>query len=346
MSDNIENPELETPDLEAAEAAEGADSLEASADEVVEAADGVTADDVSEAIETAEEIAAKAAAEGDAATKAKAEKTLKRLYKLKVDGKEIEEEIDLGDDEYIKKQLQLAKVSQKRMQEKAEIEKQNQRYVNSVSEWFQLLSENPMAALSDPAVKQLGIDPKIVADMILEQEFNEAAKTPEQKEKETLQKQLEEKTKKLEEIQQAKEQAERESLRNRIAGQIETEISEAMDHGGLPQSEFVVSKMAQMMETAAKMGIKITAKEIAPIVKSDYDNYVKNQINKLSDEELLKLVGEDRFERARKARIAKSKAAAPKASPKALDVAATPKKQAEEKISYADFFKNLGTGGL
>jgi hypothetical protein len=341
-NDNNFNPEtLDLPEGDL----EGQEGLESSDEGSLELADGVTDQDVSEAIDKAEQIAKDAAQSGDKDTAEKAKATLKRLYKIKVDGREIEEEIDLGDDEYIKKQLQLAKVSQKRMQEKAEIEKQQQRYVDSVSKWFQLLSEDPMAALSDPAVKELGIDPKMVADMILEKELQEAAKTPEQKEQERLRAELEEKTRKLEEIQRAKEHAEMEAMRNRIAGQIEQEITSAMDEGGLPQSEFVVAKMAQMIETATRLGIKVTAKEIAPIVKADYDNYIKNQVTKLSDEELFKLVGEERFERARKARIAKAKAApTPKASPKAPDVAQAPKKEGQEKIPMKDFFNSLGTG--
>jgi len=61
---------------------------------------------------------------------------LKKKLKLKVDGQEIEEEVDLGDDEYLKRELQKSKAFDKRVKEHAA-------YKSQVDQLLQMLQNDP-----------------------------------------------------------------------------------------------------------------------------------------------------------------------------------------------------------
>ena len=70
----------------------------------------------------------------------KQEARIKKL-KLKVDGQELEEELNLDDDEALIRQLQMAKMGQKRAKEKADLEKQ-------LGMFFNELQKNPLGVLA------------------------------------------------------------------------------------------------------------------------------------------------------------------------------------------------------
>src|ERR1041385_1180397 len=103
-----------------------------------------------------------------------------KKFKLKVDGKDLDEEVNLDDEEYLTKQLQLAKAAQKRMGEYATLEKQ-------VKSFIEELRRDPKKVLSDPNV---GIDVKKLAASVIEEEIANSKKSPEQLEKEKLEAKL------------------------------------------------------------------------------------------------------------------------------------------------------------
>ena len=103
---------------------------------------------------------------------------------LKFNGKEYEEklpfEIDEDQSDWMRKQLQLAKMSQTKSQEVASLEKE-------VVAFLQELKTNPRKALANPMI---GIDIKQLAADILEEEIENSRKSPEQLEREKLQNEL------------------------------------------------------------------------------------------------------------------------------------------------------------
>src|ERR1700693_3331553 len=105
------------------------------------------------------------------------EKRLKKL-KLKVDGQEIEETLDWDDEERLIRELQMSKMGQKRAQQHADLEKQ-------VRSFFQDFGKDPFNAMS-----QLGMNPEQVIDQYIKQQMEQAKKSPEQLEREKLEKEL------------------------------------------------------------------------------------------------------------------------------------------------------------
>ena len=110
---------------------------------------------------------------GDSEEVKEAKAELRRKFKIKVDGEELEEEIDLSDEEAIIRKLQLAAVAQKRMQEKALYEKKYGQLDKDIRSFFEILKNNPREILEDP---NLNIDLKQLAEQILNEEIEEAQK--------------------------------------------------------------------------------------------------------------------------------------------------------------------------
>lgn len=275
----------------------------------------------------------KAAEPAPAAKAAEAKKieNLKKKYNLTVNGKAEDLELDLGNDEEVKNYLQKARASDQKFKEAADVRK-------AAMEFIEQLRKNPRRVLSDP---NIGIDIRKFAEEILSDEIKEMEKTPEQREKDKLMKELEEfkaKAKKSEEDAKTAAQQKLELEQERV---LESDISAALDIGGLPKTPRTVKAMAEYMMIALEQGIDLSAKDIAPIVKSTNLKEFKEIVDSLSDDQLESFLGKDVIGRLRKKSLSK----APRSVPSANAVKPTgqsPKQSSEpkkdEKITYRKFF--------
>lgn len=101
----------------------------------------------------------------------------KKKFNLKVDGKDEQLELDLANEEELKKHLQMSRAAQKRMQQFSEYEK-------GVKGLFETLKNDPLKVLSDP---RLGIPDAVrkkLAESIINNEIEEMQKSPEQRKRE------------------------------------------------------------------------------------------------------------------------------------------------------------------
>ncbi len=229
-------------------------------------------------------------------------KRLKSL-KIKVDGKEFDEELPFEFDdnpetvEYLRKNLQLSKVSQKRMSEKATLE-------NEVKRFVEQLRKDPESVLSDPA---LGLDLKKLAAKIIEKEIEDSKKSPEQLEKEKLQtrlKQLEDEREKEKEEYKTREIA---RLQEQEYERYDMLMTKALEKTDLPKSPYIVKKIADYMLMGLKDGIDITPEDVLPLVRDEMQNDLKEMFAVMPDEVVESIVGKDVFNRIRKKNLAKAK---------------------------------------
>jgi hypothetical protein len=272
---------------------------------------------------------------------------------LKIDGEEFDEELpfEIREDqaEWFKEQLQLAKVAQRRMQESAEARKSNESMQTEFRDFLLALKENPREILSDP---NIGIDLKNMAEQIIAQEMEEAAKPEEVKAQEALER-------KIKELEDAKKKAEDEAaeainktklteLKNeedRIANQMQHEIVEAMKSNDLPDDPEVLSLVAKNMKVALKYGVQLSVKEIVPLVKKELYDQAKKQLAALTDNELADFIGSDRLNTIRKSMIKNLRKSVPSTSQikdqgKKADKNVFDKKN-KGTISQKEYFKNL-----
>lgn len=289
-------------------------------------------DEVAEEAELAD-LEAQAAAAPTKAEKKAIEKQLKK-FKLKIDGKDEDFEIDLNNEEELKKHLQMSKASAKRMSESAELRK-------SAEQFIEMLRTNPRKVLSDP---NIGVDMKKMVQEYLDEEIERSSKSPEQLEKEKLQAELEtlrEKYKKDEEDRKSNEfkrlQAEQEE-------KIQTNIEAALNSGNLPKSPYTVKKMAEMMMLALENNIDLEPKDLVPLLKKQMNSDIKDLFSASSDDVLEELVGKDNISRLRKRTIAKVKQTQVAQTASSVKPTGTTSKNQEEnkspKISMRDFLRN------
>ena len=257
-----------------------------------------------------------------------------RSLRLKVDGREIEEDLpfEIPDDpeavEYMKRQLQMARMGTKRAQEYAQLEKE-------IRDLILEGTKNPRKLL-----QELNIDERELARQIIEQEIENAQKSPEQLEKERIEAELKSLKEEREREKQEFEQKEFERLQEQAYERYDQQMTDALERSNLPKEPYVVKKIADYMLVALQEGYDVSADDVIPLVKQELEKDIQTLINAMPDEALEQFLGKQRLANFRKKNLAKAKEAVAVSSAKAVrDTGGkTAVKEPEKKISFKDFF--------
>lgn len=230
-------------------------------------------------------------------SQAEAAKLIKK-FELKVRGKTVEREIDLGDEEAVKNILQLAEVSKLSMQERAELEKR----------FEQIL----LSGKGDPGrfmKEAFGIDPDDWAAAHIERKIEHLKKSPEMLEKERIQAELQAAREESKKLKEEKENAEMSKLQQEALTSLQSEISGAIKtHTKLPDTRFVQKKMADAILWAENNGFPgATADDVAPLVEQEMRDELNALYDLMPEDVLENYVGRKNIERLRKSKIAKAK---------------------------------------
>lgn len=261
-------------------------------------------------------------------------KKLIKEYDLKINGKSKRISVDLGDDDFMKNQLQLAEVSRLKMQEASNLKKLYEKEVGR-------LKSNPWEVL-----QELGMDPDELAELRIQARIEEMKKSPDQIERERIQKEL---TAAREEARQLKEERETENfekMKQQAAVQIESEIESALDaYKSLPKSRHIVKRIADSLLWAMDQGFEnVTAEDVMPMVEKEWKEEMNRLMDDSSEDILEQMIGQRNLERMRAKRLAGMNQA-PKSATSIKSTSASIQKQPEkpaEKIKQRDFFKALG----
>ena len=276
--------------------------------------------------------------EKSAKPQTKAEKkaeAAKKKYKLKVDGKDEDVEFDPSNEEEVIKQLQLAKVSHKRMQESAEMRK-------GIQELLDTLRTDPLKVLTDPRLQISEETRKKLAEAMINNELEEMAKTPEQREKERLQKEYERLKKQVEDEQKSRQELEFKMAQEKAAVELDQEMTEAIEASGLPKNARTVRYMAEALMFCLENNIDLTAKDLVPYVKKQTLAEFKEIIGSLPDDEFEGWVGKDRLSSLRKRSIAKAKVPQDPTAIKPTGAEVKKEEPEAKKIPMKSFFGALG----
>lgn len=235
---------------------------------------------------------------GKEASKKPEVKPSKKKYTPKVNGRQLEIELDPNNDEEMLKYLQKAMAADEKFQEAAQLRKNVEALVNE-------LRTNPKAILMHP---ELGIDVKRLATEILNEEIEEMQKTPEQRELEKLKKELEAKTKREQQLEEEKRLAEMERLQEQAFKQFDDEITEALSKSALPKSPYVVKRIADTLIEAVNLGYAdTTVKDIMPIIEQQISGEIQKMFETMPEEMMEQLIGKQNLSRMRKSRLSKMK---------------------------------------
>ncbi len=254
-------------------------------------------DDVSEGVE--------ASAEGnpsDNKEQKKQEAEIKKAlksYELKVNGKSKKIDIDMDNDDEVKKYLQKALASDEKFQEASTYKKQAEQLV-------EMLQKNPLSILKNPA---LGLDIRKLAEQVLLEDLEEQQKSPEQKKMEEYEKKLkayeEEKTR----IEEERKRMQLEEATKRQYEEVETSMISALEKADLPAEPFFVRRVADIWASAVESGWEdAKLEDIMPYVENRLRNDFQSVIKKNADpDKLEKLIGKDVLDGYRKSKVSKMK---------------------------------------
>lgn len=259
-------------------------------------------------------------------------KKIKKL-KLKFNGKEIEEdlpfEIEEAHADWLVKQRQKAMLADHKANEYSQLERE-------IGAFIQELRKNPKKALSNPAI---GLDIKQFAAEILQEEIEQAQKTPEQIKEETLQRELEELKAERAREKEEMQARELERLTEREYERYDNLMSSAIESSDLPKSPYVVKKMTEYLMMGIENGIDVEPKDVIPLIREEIQNDIQEMFQVMPAEVIEQILGKSNIEKLRKKRVATAKAPVPvKASVK--DVGAQKKEEIKEekKQTLRDFF--------
>lgn len=257
---------------------------------------------------------------GAAPGETKAE-TIARMYKVKVDGNEVE-----VDEDELKRGYSHAKAADKKMQDAAMSRKEAEQVLR-------IFKDNPKEAF-----KLLGKDARAFAEQVIQEELSESMLTPEQKELRDYKKQLEsyQQNEKTAKEQYDKEQQDAEM--SRYTEQIQAQIVSTLDTAGLPKTERTVGRIAYYMQAALQAGYEnVTPNDVIDYVKNDYIADFKSFMGSMTEDQIEMFLGADVMRKAAKATV---KTAMPlKSVDKAVNANIIKKEPLKKAISPREYFQ-------
>lgn len=233
------------------------------------------------------------------AAKVQAEKKAAQLkkYKYKVDGKEIEEEIDLSDDETIAKRLRGSRAVEENLMKSKETTKKAMEIVKQ----FESDPASILKRLPPDKARQIAEElllGHIKSDMMSPQEKAELErKTKEEKERQAEREELESYRKKAREEQEYK-----------LAQEFQETIKDALGKTKLPVTPGLIKKMAAKLKKSISLDLDLTAADLAAEVEKDERAFAKANISEMTAEQFIAIYGDDIANKIRKHDIEKLKA--------------------------------------
>lgn len=276
------------------------------------------------------------AASADATPEEKKEavQELKKRMKFKVNGKDVEREIDFNDEKSLQELLQKGFAADERFQSASSLEKK-------MREFAALLQQDPIEALI-----AAGHDPDKLTESYMKKRVDELAKSPEQLQLEKLQKEIEKERKLRETLENEKLTAEQAKVEAEYSRQLDEEISTALTKSELPKSPYVIKRIAENLMIAIEQGNEdVSVHDVLPVVEKQIREELQGMFEAMPEDVIEKVLGSSVADRLRKRRISKMKAAPEGASTvKATGQSEINKTKAKEaapqKIKAKDFFKN------
>lgn len=285
-----------------------------------------------------EELTA-AATDPDAskAEKQAAAAELKRRMKFKINGKDVEREIDLSDEKSLRELLQKGFAADERFQSASQLEKK-------MREFAEILQRDPIEALI-----AAGHDPDKLTEAYMKKRVDELAKSPEQLQLEKLQKEIEKERKLREQLENEKLTAEQQKIEAEYSRQLDEEISSALTKSDLPKSPYVVKRIAENLMLGLEQGNEdISVEDVLPLVERQIKEEIRQMFEAMPEDIIEKTLGDGVSQKLRKRRLAQAKAS--KTPDTAASVKATGQtelnrtkasEEPKQKVNARDFFKNF-----
>jgi len=248
-----------------------------------------------------------------------------RKFKLKVDGEEIEEEIDLADEQKLIKMLQLAKVAPKRLQEVHDEKKK----LFELAKQF----EDPRALL-----ERMGDKGTTIAEEILLKKLQNEMLSPEQRQMQELQSKLAMYEKQEAEAKQRLEQEQLSKMEQQQAEHYQKVIIDALTKTGLPPSTEMIKRAAGLLSKNLELNLDLDADDLASEIMKETKSIIQSLVKSAEGQQLLNILGDDAAKKLRKHDIDTLKAKQKMSPTKSLTQSSMPNlKRNKNNISFDEW---------
>ena len=217
-----------------------------------------------------------------------------KQFQLKVNGKEFTRELDLNDHDAVTKELQMAAAGRGAMQEAAEIRK-------AYEQELMRLKQNPWEVL-----EELGLDSLDLSEARINKEIERQKKSPDELEREAIQKELVEAREKAAKLEKQMKDQEDSRLYEQESVKLKTEIQVALDgHTTLHATPRITRRVAETMEWAMNNGFDdVTAEDVLPTAEKQLIEEMNSMFTDFDESAIEKYIGKSNMDKMRKKRVA------------------------------------------
>jgi hypothetical protein len=216
-----------------------------------------------------------------------------KIWKLKVNGEEID--FDASNEARVKQEVQKGLGADAKFQEASQMRRQAESFMNA-------LKNNPESVLTHPS---LGINFRELAENFLYKQIQQEQMTPEERERATERSELERFRKEEAERKQQVEEQEKAQMRQRYQEEWTNKFQDALATGGVPKTDWTISRMAQYMKQAITKGHQhVQPQDVVEYVKQDWINAQREMFSSLEGDKLMEIVGKETADKIRKANLA------------------------------------------
>lgn len=251
----------------------------------------------------------------------------KQRYTVKIDGQEVEVELD-----ELLKGYQSTKAAQNKFQEAAQLRKQAETFI-------EMLKTNPTKVLTDPS---LGINFRELAEQYLVEQLQEEMLSPEEREFREMKQRLQQYEETEKQAKQAEEQRKLEEMVEAGRENFQKEIISALEQSGLPKNNMTIQRMAHYLHAiitdpnvSKEIKDNVSFIDVADLVKQEWQAEIQSLLGTSNIDTLLAMVGEDNVKKIRRWDVERIKK--PKTQPKTHVDTTKKSKKEENKMSMDDF---------
>jgi hypothetical protein len=169
-------------------------------------------------------------------------------------------------------------------------------------DFVELLQNNPAELL-----KRGGHDPRKFSERYITEIIEEELMPEEQRRTLALQRERDELERQLNEERTKQQEFQQQQLTEQYERQISTDIMSALDESNLPKTPDVVRRIGYYLMRATQQNMNVPLKRIISLVKTDINKMNQEILGNLSDEQLMDFIGEDKIKKIRQLELQKIK---------------------------------------
>jgi len=216
-------------------------------------------------------------------------------FKLKVNG----EEVEIKSRDEMVRLAQLGMASNKKFEEASKLRKDAEGFITR-------LKSDPLSILQHPS---LGINFDEIAEQHVWNKLQAEQMTPQEREFRANQQELEQYRAQEAKLKQENDARASEEMAEKYRQDWSVKFKSAIEQGGLPSTDWTVSRMAGYMREALQRGMDIEPADVVHLVKQDFIKAQQQFYSSMDPDAMIQVLGADTVDKIRKHQVSQYKQA-------------------------------------